>query len=123
MSTAGVIIAVSTARAFCGDSSRDSQFIDIAYWGTGLAARGATNAPLGPRPCSRIAVMKAIRAHAFGGPDVLRYDDLPDQQPGPGQVRVRLHAVGVNPFDTYMLTGTYAIKPPLPYSPGADGAW
>ncbi|MBP7777042.1 MAG: NADPH:quinone reductase [Acidobacteria bacterium] len=66
--------------------------------------------------------MKAIRAHAFGGPDVLRYDDLPDQQPGPGQVRVRLHAVGVNPFDTYMLTGTYAIKPPLPYSPGADGA-
>ena len=66
--------------------------------------------------------MKAIRAHAFGGPEVLRYDDLPDEQPGPGQVRVRLHAAGVNPFDTYMLTGTYAIKPPLPYSPGADGA-
>lgn len=66
--------------------------------------------------------MKAILAHAFGGPDVLRYDDLADPTPGPGQVRVRLHAVGVNPFDTYMLSGTYAIKPPLPYSPGADGA-
>lgn len=66
--------------------------------------------------------MKAIRAHAFGGPEVLQLDELPDPSPGPGQVRVRLHAAGVNPFDTYMLTGTYAIKPPLPYSPGADGA-
>jgi NADPH2:quinone reductase len=66
--------------------------------------------------------MHAIRAHAFGGPDVLQLDELPDPSPGPGQVRVRLHAAGVNPFDTYMLSGTYAIKPPLPYSPGADGA-
>lgn len=69
-----------------------------------------------------MARMKAIRAHAFGGPEVLRYDEMPEPAPGPGQVRVRLHAAGVNPFDTYMLTGTYAIKPPLPYSPGADGA-
>ncbi|MEZ5419197.1 MAG: NADPH:quinone reductase [Vicinamibacterales bacterium] len=66
--------------------------------------------------------MIAIRAHEFGGPDVLRLDEIPEPAPGPGQVRVRLHAAGVNPFDTYMLTGTYAIKPPLPYSPGADGA-
>ncbi len=66
--------------------------------------------------------MKAIRAHEFGGPDVLRYEDVADPTPGPGQVRVRLHAAGVNPFDTYMLSGSYAIKPPLPYSPGADGA-
>jgi NADPH2:quinone reductase len=66
--------------------------------------------------------MLAIRAHEFGGPEKLRVDDLPEPSPGPGQVRVRLHAVGVNPFDTYMLTGTYPIKPPLPYSPGADGA-
>jgi NADPH2:quinone reductase len=69
-----------------------------------------------------MARMKAIRAHEFGGPEVLRYDDMPEPAPGPGQVRVRLHAAGVNPFDTYMLSGTYAIKPPLPYSPGADGA-
>jgi NADPH2:quinone reductase len=66
--------------------------------------------------------MQAIRAHAFGGPDVLQLDELPDPSPGPGQLRVRLHAVGVNPFDTYMLGGAYAIKPALPYSPGADGA-
>jgi NADPH2:quinone reductase len=66
--------------------------------------------------------MKAIRAHAFGGPEVLQLDEVPDPTPGSGQVRVRLHAAGVNPFDTYMLSGTYAIKPPLPYSPGADGA-
>jgi NADPH2:quinone reductase len=66
--------------------------------------------------------MKAIRAHSFGGPEVLQLDELPDPTPGPGQVRVRLHAAGVNPFDTYMLSGTYAIKPTLPYSPGADGA-
>lgn len=66
--------------------------------------------------------MSAIRAHEFGGPDVLRLDEIPEPAPGPGQVRVRLHAAGVNPFDTYMLSGTYAIKPPLPYSPGADGA-
>lgn len=66
--------------------------------------------------------MKAIRAHEFGGPEVLRYDDLAEPTPAAGQVRVRLHAAGVNPFDTYMLSGTYAIKPPLPYSPGADGA-
>jgi NADPH:quinone reductase len=69
-----------------------------------------------------MTAMKAIRAHEFGGPDVLRYDDVADPTPGPGQVRVRLHAAGVNPFDTYMLTGTYAITPPLPYSPGCDGA-
>jgi NADPH2:quinone reductase len=66
--------------------------------------------------------MHAIRAHEFGGPEKLRLDEIPEPAPGPGQVRVRLHAAGVNPFDTYMLSGTYAIKPPLPYSPGADGA-
>ena len=66
--------------------------------------------------------MNAIRAHEFGGPDVLRLDDIAAPAAGPGQVVVRLHAAGVNPFDTYMLAGTYAIKPPLPYSPGCDGA-
>jgi NADPH2:quinone reductase len=66
--------------------------------------------------------MKAILAHAFGGPEQPRYEDVAEPAPGRGQVRVRLRAIGVNPFDTYMLSGTYAIKPPLPYSPGADGA-
>ena len=66
--------------------------------------------------------MQAILARQFGGPEVLKLEDVPDPIPGPGQVLVRVHAAGVNPFDTYMRTGTYAIQPALPYTPGADGA-
>ena len=66
--------------------------------------------------------MKAILVHEFGGPENLKLVDVPDPSPGAGQVLVRLYGVGVNPYDTYMLSGAYAIKPPLPYSPGADGA-
>jgi NADPH2:quinone reductase len=66
--------------------------------------------------------MQAILVRAFGGPEVLTIDDVADPAPAPGQVLVRVHAAGVNPFDTYMRTGTYATKPPLPYTPGADGA-
>ena len=66
--------------------------------------------------------MQAILARAFGGPEVLTLEEVPDPTAGPGQVRVRMHAVGVNPYDTYMRAGGYAIKPDLPYSPGADGA-
>jgi NADPH2:quinone reductase len=66
--------------------------------------------------------MKAIRVHAFGGPDVLTLDEVDLPVPGAGEVRVRLHAAGVNPVDTYIRTGTYARKPDLPYVPGTDGA-
>jgi NADPH:quinone reductase len=66
--------------------------------------------------------MKAIVVHEFGGPEVLKYEEIPTPQPGAGQVLVRLHGVGVNPYDTYMRNGTYAVKPPLPYTPGSDGA-
>jgi NADPH2:quinone reductase len=66
--------------------------------------------------------MKAILAHRFGGPEVLALEDVPDPQPSTGQVLVGVRAVGVNPYDTYMRSGGYAIQPPLPYSPGADGA-
>lgn len=66
--------------------------------------------------------MKAIRAHQFGGPEVLKLEDVPDPVAGTGQVRVRIHAVGVNPYDTYMRAGGYAIQPDLPYTPGADAA-
>jgi NADPH2:quinone reductase len=66
--------------------------------------------------------MKAIRVHEFGGPEVLRLEDVPDLHAGAGQVMVRVKAAGVNPYDTYMRLGTYAIKPPLPYTPGSDAA-
>jgi NADPH:quinone reductase len=66
--------------------------------------------------------MKAIRVHGFGGPEVLKLEDIPTPKPSAGQVVVRIHAIGVNPYDTYMRAGTYAIKPPLPYTPGSDGA-
>lgn len=66
--------------------------------------------------------MKAILAREFGGPEVLKLEDVPDPTAQPRQVRVRIHAVGVNPYETYMRSGTYAIKPDLPYIPGADAA-
>lgn len=66
--------------------------------------------------------MKAIRVHEFGGPEVLRLEDVPDPTPGPGQAVVRVRAAGVNPVDVYIHSGTYGRKPGLPYTPGFDGA-
>jgi NADPH2:quinone reductase len=66
--------------------------------------------------------MKAIRVHQFGGPDVLKLEEVPTPKPDAGQVLVRVRAAGVNPYDTYMRAGTYAIKPHLPYTPGSDAA-
>jgi NADPH:quinone reductase len=66
--------------------------------------------------------MKAILVREFGGPEVLKLEEVPAPKPGAGQVLVRISAVGVNPYDTYMRAGTYAVKPPLPYTPGSDGA-
>jgi NADPH2:quinone reductase len=66
--------------------------------------------------------MKAIRVHQFGGPEVMKLEELPDLHPGPGEVVVRVKAVGVNPVDTYIRSGAYASKPALPYTPGMDAA-
>jgi NADPH:quinone reductase len=64
--------------------------------------------------------MKAIVVHEFGGPEVLRLQEVPTPRPEAGQVLVRVHAAGVNAFDTYVRSGSYAMSPPLPYTPGAD---
>ncbi len=66
--------------------------------------------------------MKAIRVYEFGGPEVMRLEDVPDPHAGPGQVVVRVHAVGVNPVDSYMRSGTYPTRPTVPYTPGMDAA-
>ena len=66
--------------------------------------------------------MKAIRVHEFGGPEKLSLEEVPDLRPAAGQVLVRVKAAGVNPVDTYMRSGAYVVKPPLPYTPGMDGA-
>ena len=65
-------------------------------------------------------MVKAIRVHEFGGPDVLRFEDVVLDAPGPGQVRLRQHAVGLNFIDTYQRTGLY--PNPRPFTPGNEGA-
>jgi len=65
--------------------------------------------------------MKSIRVHSFGGPEVLKLEQLPDPVPAPNQVVVRAEAIGVNPVDTYIRAGIYGPKP-FPYTPGADAA-
>src|SRR5205809_3417721 len=66
--------------------------------------------------------MKAILVHEFGESNVLRLEEVPTPRPGPGQVLVRMHAIGINPVETYIRAGTYARLPALPYTPGNDGA-
>ena len=66
--------------------------------------------------------MKAIRVSAYGGPSVLKLGEVPAPEPGPGQVLVRNHAVGVNPVDTYLRSNTDNRGPKLPYTPGSDAA-
>lgn len=66
--------------------------------------------------------MKAIRVSAYGGPSVLKLEEIPAPQPGATQVLVRNHAVGVNPVDTYLRSNTDNRGPKLPYTPGGDAA-
>jgi len=66
--------------------------------------------------------MKAIRVSEYGGPSVLKLEEVPAPQPGPAQVLVRNHAVGVNPVDTYLRSNTDNRGPKLPYTPGSDAA-
>lgn len=64
--------------------------------------------------------MRAIRVHEFGGPEVLKLEEVADPRPGPGQVLVRVRAAGVNPVETYIRAGAYAMLPELRYTPGGD---
>ncbi|MBE7468616.1 MAG: quinone oxidoreductase [Anaerolineae bacterium] len=64
--------------------------------------------------------MKAIRVHEFGGPEMLRCDDLPVPEPGQGEVLVKMAAAGVNFIDIYHRIGIY--QQPLPTTLGVEGA-
>ena len=63
--------------------------------------------------------MKAIRLHEFGGPEVLRYEEAPLPELKPGEVLVRVHAVGINPPDWYLRDGYKSLppewRPPVPF--------
>ena len=66
--------------------------------------------------------MKAIVVNEFGGPEVLKLEEIDTPKPDAGQLLVRIYAAGVNPADTLMRSGNYVIKPKLPFTPGSDGA-
>ncbi len=63
----------------------------------------------------------AIRVHAYGGPEVLEWEEVQIGEPGPGQVKLRQHAAGVNYIDVYHRTGLYP-QPSFPFTPGSEGA-
>ena len=64
--------------------------------------------------------MKAIRVHQTGGPEVMKYEEVPLPEPGAGEARVKLEAIGLNFIDTYQRSGIYPFQ--VPFSPGMEGA-
>ena len=66
--------------------------------------------------------MKAARIHRFGGPDVIAIDDLPDPEPKPGEVLIRVHAASVNPVDYKIRQGGFLPEDKLPIALGRDVA-
>jgi NADPH2:quinone reductase len=66
--------------------------------------------------------MKAIVSKAVGGPETLVMADVAEPQPGPGEVRLRVHACGVNYPDTLIIEDRYQFKPERPFSPGGEVA-
>jgi len=66
-------------------------------------------------------MVAAVRVHKVGGPEVLTYEDVDVPAPGPGQIRVKQHAVGLNYIDTYFRSGLYP-APSMPFVIGNEGA-
>jgi NADPH:quinone reductase len=62
----------------------------------------------------------AIRIQSHGGPEVMKYEEIEVGAPGPGQVKLKQHAIGVNYIDTYHRSGLYPM--PMPFIPGSEGA-
>jgi NADPH:quinone reductase len=66
--------------------------------------------------------MKAVLCREWGPPDVLRFEEVERRDLGPSQVRIRVHAAGVNFADSLMVSGSYQVKPPFPFTPGLEAA-
>src|SRR4051812_6718200 len=66
--------------------------------------------------------MRAVRCHDLTGPSGLRVDELPEPEPGPGEVLVDVRAAGVNFPDVLLSHGKYQFKPPPPFVPGGEAA-
>jgi NADPH:quinone reductase len=66
--------------------------------------------------------VRAWRVHDWGEPESMSFEDIATPEPGPGQVRIRNHAAGLNFFDILQVQGKYQIKPPFPFTPGAEVA-
>src|SRR5262245_43063268 len=66
------------------------------------------------------ATMKAVRIHAFGGPEQLRYEDVPRPAPKAGEVLIRIYASAVNPADWKLRSGLFGKDIPLPLTLGFD---
>lgn len=66
--------------------------------------------------------MRAVVCRQFGGPEVLAVEDVPSPALGPGQLRIRVRAAGVNFADSLLVSGNYQVKPPFPFSPGLEAA-
>lgn len=64
--------------------------------------------------------MKAVRVHQYGGPEVLKHDDIPVPDPKAGEARVKIEATGLNYIDIYHRTGLYQL--PLPFTLGREAA-
>src|SRR5580704_3080956 len=69
-----------------------------------------------------VDTMKAVRAHGYGGADVLSFEDAPLTNPGEGEVLIRVRAAGVNPVDWKLRAGYFSdyISPTMPFVPGRD---
>jgi NADPH:quinone reductase-like Zn-dependent oxidoreductase len=67
-----------------------------------------------------MTTMKAVRAHAYGGPEVLRYEDVPKPEPGKGELLIKIHAAGINPSDWKVRAGYFKdfVPFPMPFVPG-----
>src|SRR5260221_13668193 len=66
--------------------------------------------------------MKAWQVHAWGEPETMTLAEVPVPEPGAGQVRIRNRGTGLNFFDILQMQGKYQVKPPFPFTPGAEVA-